>query len=258
MTKLITAHEKQIFSRRFVMPILITVMRIQFLLWRSMIRGASILGRKVPPLLLPRLACAEEKQEIGSQNIFLHYSSLSTSQKNYRKMLVLLAVASLLLCSTHPSLANTVPHIYIYHANKIGVPAKLLYAISITESTNPKTGKVWPWTINVKGKGYFFATKEAAYHAIQQTLSRGVTSIDIGPMQTNWKWQKDRLGSTWKALDPSFNIQVGAQILRDCYIKKKDWWVCAGDYHTLSNTPARAKRAANYRKRVHKNLIKGL
>lgn len=255
MTKSIAAYEKQTSSRLFVKAILITAMRIQSFRQHFMIRGASILAQKTLPLVLSRQVCVEKKQENGSQNLFLQSSSQSTSQKSYRKIAVLLAVVSLLLSST--AFAVTIPRIYTYHANKIGVPAKLLYAISVTESTNPKTGKVWPWTINVKGNGYYFSSKEAAYRAIQSSLSKGIKSIDIGPMQTNWKWQKDRLGSTWKALDPSFNIQVGAQILRACYLKKKDWWECAGDYHTLSNTPERAKRAKRYRKLVYKNLPKG-
>lgn len=135
-------------------------------------------------------------------------------------------------------------------AKEEGVPANLLYAISRAESTNPKIRKVWPWTINVRGKGYYFPTREKAYVAIMLLLKNGIDLVDIGLMQTNWYWHNDKLIHPWKALDPEYNIRVGARILRECYDQKADWWHCAGEYHTKSNTPERAARAKRYQKNV--------
>lgn len=135
-------------------------------------------------------------------------------------------------------------------AREEGVPANLLYAISRQESTNPKIKRVWPWTINVRGKGYYFPTREKAYAAIMLLLANDITLVDIGLMQTNWYWHKDKLIDPWRALDPEYNIQTGARILRECYDRKSDWIYCAGEYHTRSNTPERAARAKRYQKNV--------
>lgn len=145
---------------------------------------------------------------------------------------------------------RNIPKLYVTVAKQEGVPAHLLYAISRTESTNPKNSKVWPWTINVRGKGYYFPTRKKAYAAIMMLLENGIDLVDIGLMQTNWYWHNDKLKHPWKALDPEFNIRIGARILRACYDRKNDWWDCAGEYHTKSNTPERTARAKRYRKHV--------
>lgn len=146
--------------------------------------------------------------------------------------------------------ASKVPTLYVKIAREEGVPANLLYAISRQESTNPKIKRVWPWTINVRGKGYYFPTREKAYAAIMLLLANDITLVDIGLMQTNWYWHKDKLIDPWRALDPEYNIQTGARILRECYDRKSDWIYCAGEYHTRSNTPERAARAKRYQKNV--------
>lgn len=81
-----------------------------------------------------------------------------------------------------------------------------------------------------------------------------IESIDIGVMQTNWYWNKDRLKSTWQALDPAYNIRVGAQILRACYDSQKSWWTCTGHYHSPGQEPSQRERADSYRKSVYKHL----
>ncbi|HBX60539.1 MAG TPA: hypothetical protein DEG65_10875 [Methylophaga sp.] len=146
--------------------------------------------------------------------------------------------------------ATAIPKLYVKIARGEGVPANLLYAISRAESTNPKIKRVWPWTINVRGKGYYFPTREKAYAAIMLLLANDITLVDIGLMQTNWYWHKDKLIDPWRALDPQHNIQTGARILRECYERKTDWVYCAGEYHTRSNTPERAARAKKYQKNV--------
>lgn len=175
------------------------------------------------------------------------------STKIFLKFLVISIILSSSLSS--PAYANTysknsIPALYVKVAKQEGVPANLLYAISRAESTNPKIKKVWPWTLNVRGKGYYFPTRKKAYAAIMLLLANDITLVDIGLMQTNWYWHKDKLKDPWKALSPEYNIQTGAKILRECYERKQDWFYCAGEYHTKSNTPERAARAKRYRENV--------
>lgn len=160
---------------------------------------------------------------------------------------------SLLLLSLNAN-AQGVPKIFKIVGAQEDVPSELLMAIARQESYDPKRKKIWPWTINVKGKGYYYRTKQQAHNAVRILLSKNIKSIDIGVMQTNWRWQQDRLISTWRAFDPAYNIRVGAQILRDCYANKKNWYVCTGEYHSPGKNSEQVKRAERYRISVYKHL----
>lgn len=160
---------------------------------------------------------------------------------------------ALFLFISHPTHAqNNIPGVYYAVALKENVPAPLLFAISQAEATWPEHHKIWPWTLNVEGKPYYLKSRQAAHRKIQEYLSKGIDSIDIGPMQTNWHFHKKRYTSPWQATDPIINLKTGAKILRECYDKKHSWWICTADYHTKGNTPERKKRANEYRAKIVK------
>ena len=94
--------------------------------------------------------------------------------------------------------------------------------------------------------GYFYASREEAHRALQGFLSQGKRSIDIGLMQVNWHWHRDKLGDPWQALDPVHNLQVGARILATCYRERRDRWDAVGCYHAPNNR----KFARRYRRNV--------
>jgi hypothetical protein len=145
---------------------------------------------------------------------------------------------------------ESVPAGYASVARAHGVPADIFYAIALTESGKIvdrfRTRRPWPWTLNVGGKGYFYASREDAHRALQGFLAQGKRSIDIGLMQVNWRWHQDKLGDPWQALDPDHNLQVGARILASCYREGRDRWDAVGCYHAPNN-PSYASR---YRKNV--------
>ena len=102
--------------------------------------------------------------------------------------------------------AASVPEGYRVVAEEYGIPHSVLYAIALTESgVGPNDNGVrhpWPWTLNVAGRGYVYPSREAAWHALNTFIARGERSIDIGLMQVNWRFHKDKLRDTWQALDP--------------------------------------------------------
>ena len=161
-------------------------------------------------------------------------------------LLVLLAPGLALQAPAHAS----VPVGYQQVADAYDLPPEVLYAVALTESARQvdSTGNVrpWPWTLNVRGRGHFFASRWEAETALQDLLDQGRTSIDIGLMQVNWRYHQQRLGSPQRALDPYYNLRVAAQILRDCHQSRHDWWAAVGCYHA-PNSPQRADR---YRARV--------
>lgn len=145
---------------------------------------------------------------------------------------------------------ESVPAGYRSIALERGIPYTLLYAVALTESGKKveatRSYRPWPWTLNVAGQGYFFDSRLAAWQALIAWLEQGKRSIDIGLMQVNWRYHQEKLGTPWQALDPYSNLRVGAEILQDCYITRKDWWVSVGCYHS----PADSQRAEQYRRRV--------
>lgn len=161
----------------------------------------------------------------------------------------LIVLTSLTLPVTSWS-GEQIPAGYRAIAAKWDIPQSLLYAVALTESgkrmVSTDSYRPWPWTLNVAGRGFFFDSRQAAWQALMAYLKEGKRSIDIGVMQVNWRYHKDRLGTPWQALDPYHNIRVGAGILQDCFSTRKDWWASVGCYHAPTNSP----RAGQYQRRV--------
>ncbi len=161
-------------------------------------------------------------------------------------LLVLLAPGLALQAPAHAS----VPVGYQQVADAYDLPPEVLYAVALTESARQvdSTGNVrpWPWTLNVQGRGHFFDSRQEAEAALQEHFDAGRRSIDIGLMQVNWRYHRQRLGSPQLALDPYHNLRVAAEILHHCHQSRQDWWAAVGCYHA-PNSPQRADR---YRARV--------
>jgi len=145
---------------------------------------------------------------------------------------------------------EAVPPAYRRIASEHGIPAGHFYAIALAESgrtlASTSSRRPWPWTLNIAGEGVYFNSRWEAWRALEQSLRAGQDSVDIGLMQVNWRFHKGRLGSSWLALEPYHNLAVGADILKNCYKKRRDWWASVGCYHAPSNNP----RAQRYRDRV--------
>lgn len=144
----------------------------------------------------------------------------------------------------------SVPDGYRIIAAEFGIPYTVLYAVAMTESgvgsSDDGVRRPWPWTLNVAGRGHVYPSRAAAWEALNAFIARGERSIDVGLMQVNWRFHREKLGDTWQALDPYHNLRVAAAILRDCFEQRRDWWAGVGCYHSPANTA----RAFRYRSRV--------
>ncbi len=93
------------------------------------------------------------------------------------------------------------------------VDPRTLMGIAMNESAH--RGRPWPWTLNVAGRGMFFATREDAQAAIEQLLAAKRCDFDVGIMQINWCYHGKRFASAWHALSPATNIRAAESILTD-------------------------------------------
>ncbi|WP_440057897.1 Soluble lytic murein transglycosylase [Pseudomonas fragariae (ex Marin et al. 2024)] len=162
--------------------------------------------------------------------------------------------------SIEQSYAEDPPLAYQRAALLHGVPPAVLYAVAKVESNlKIKIGYYpWPWTLNIKGQGYYFATQTEACQAAMAGLAKhGKYGVDIGLTQQNWGWVGSRhYQSPCEALSPVANLTSAAYELRKCYEKEGDWTRAAGCYHR----PAGGEPARLYRDRFTKkyNQITGL
>lgn len=95
----------------------------------------------------------------------------------------------------------------------------------------------WPWTVNAKGRGYYFKTKEEAVAAAKKFIASGVKSIDVGCMQINMKFHGRAFSSIEEAMDPENNVRYSAKFLRKLYSRNgNDWKQAAKSYHSGNTT----------------------
>jgi hypothetical protein len=118
------------------------------------------------------------------------------------------------------------------------VDPQLLASIALNESAY--AGYAWPWTLNVAGQGFYFASRDDAYAAIRYLLSEKRCDFDIGIMQVNWCYHAARFSSPWDALAPQKNVAVAEVILMENYRKTGSAAKAVAYYHSANPVEGRA------------------
>ncbi len=120
-----------------------------------------------------------------------------------------------------------------------GVNLDLLQTISVVESGRWDSLQnryvAWPWTVNVAGKGHYFASRDEAVAFVRKLQKQGVTSIDVGCMQINLKYHGEAFSSVEEAIDPQKNVKYSAKFLRKLYAKSGNSWRNAAKKYHSSN-----------------------
>lgn len=124
-----------------------------------------------------------------------------------------------------------------YHERRHAIPPGLLQAIAKVESGHKQgDGRVspWPWTVNAQGKGYYFATKQAAIAAVQAMQFKGIRSIDVGCMQVNLYHHPQAFKSLDEAFEPAHNIAYAASFLTQLQKEHGSWHRAVAHYHSAN------------------------
>jgi len=119
----------------------------------------------------------------------------------------------------------------------INAPEQLLTAVSMNETgRRAPNGQIapWPWTINVGGRGYEFATKEQAVFAAQQLINSGTRSFDVGCMQVNVFFHPRAFTSFEEAFDPLSNMMYAAEYLQQLRGQAGSWNRAVELYHSYT------------------------
>ena len=163
------------------------------------------------------------------------------------------AAANLVLMGALAQAAEIPPPAYQLIALPHGIPSEVLYSVALQESGTRIRGQLvpWPWTLNVAGAGYRFATRDDACRALTVAIQvAGAKRVDAGLGQINIGWNGHRFATPCDALDPYQNLTAVVNILNEQRAEGGDWITVAGRYHR----PAGGKAAANYRKAFAKHL----
>jgi hypothetical protein len=111
-----------------------------------------------------------------------------------------------------------------YASLQAGITVDLLAAVAWAES------KMLPYAINVKGKAYYFTSREQALKALRG-LDTG--DVDIGLFQVNYRVWGEPLGLNKEdLLDSRVCAVMGAMILKYNLQRHKDPWEAIGRYHS--------------------------
>lgn len=162
-------------------------------------------------------------------------------------------VAGPLFARSRATVLREVPPAYRAAALAARVPPRLLYAIALQESAMAFGQHVlpWLWTLNIRGTPHRYASAGDAVRALTRTVTvKRIRNVNCGPMQVNWGYHYDKLGSFDRALDPYHNLAVGAAILSAHYRDCGDWFVAAGRYHNQVDLV----RSRHYAQRVFARL----
>jgi soluble lytic murein transglycosylase-like protein len=153
---------------------------------------------------------------------------------------------------------DAIPSGYSLVAREAGVPAAVLFGVALQESSmlfgskGRQRAVPWPWTLNIAGDPARLPTRARAEERLGDALRSGIRNVDVGPMQINWRYHGERLGSIRRALDPYWNLRVGAELLAAHFALCRDWHRAVGRYHA----PSDAGRAARYASQVFSRLTR--
>lgn len=117
-------------------------------------------------------------------------------------------------------------------ANRTGVPFEVLLAISTVETG--RQNQPWPWTVNFGGDGHWYDSAAEAETSVQEAIDSGVSNIDLGCFQLNYRWHADGFASLTDMLDPDQNAVYAAEFLASHFAEAGDWATAAAAYHSAT------------------------
>ncbi|MCO8310893.1 lytic transglycosylase [Pseudomonas mandelii] len=150
------------------------------------------------------------------------------------------------------------PPAYQLAAHDADIPSTVLFAIALRESGIRVRGRLlpWPWTLNIAGTPYRFATRQAACKALLQALARqDAKRVDAGLGQTNLGYHGQRFSSPCEALDPYQNLAVTAALLHEHHATTGDWMSAAGRYHRPAGGAAAARYRAGFSRQLERLMV---
>ncbi len=130
-------------------------------------------------------------------------------------------------------------------ARLFGISRKTLKAIGRVEAGLMRNGVFapWPWTINVRGKGVRFRSKEEAVKYASALIDRGIRSFDVGCFQLNYRWHGAKFEGLEEMFSPRANAEGAARYLVELFQEYGTWREAVGAYHSRTRELSEAYAA---------------
>jgi soluble lytic murein transglycosylase-like protein len=154
-----------------------------------------------------------------------------------RVLLLLGALTACISSATSSAAANTCEREMVRASSKYGVPLGMLYAVGLTETG--RKGSLQPYAMNIEGKAYFASDADDAMRRFEEARRSGAKLIDLGCMQINHHYHRERFASLASMLDPRENVDYAAQFLKQLKTREGSWTMAVARYHAgPNNNPA--------------------
>ena len=111
---------------------------------------------------------------------------------------------------------------------KNGIPRGLLSAIVGVESSFN------PYAVNIEGKSIIANNKSESIETIKNAINQGITNIDIGIAQINYRWHKNNFKNIEEMLNPTANIEYAARLLSSLFKQHGTWHKAIRHYHSAN------------------------
>lgn len=131
-------------------------------------------------------------------------------------------------------------------AAETGVPVDVMLTITRLETGRGSPAEPWPWAVNNAGDGSWFSSEDDARSYVFSRVKRGITNIDIGCFQINYRWHADEFRSLDDMFNPEMNALYAARFLSELYREFGDWTEAVGAYHSRTS-----KYADRYLSKFH-------
>jgi soluble lytic murein transglycosylase-like protein len=106
--------------------------------------------------------------------------------------------------------------------------------------------------MNIEGRAYFAPDAADALRRFEEARRSGAKLIDLGCMQINHHYHRDRFTSLASMLNPKENVEYAAQFLKQLKAREGTWTMAIARYHAgPNNDPAQKK----YVCRVMTNMV---
>lgn len=106
------------------------------------------------------------------------------------------------------------------------IPSGLLAAIAKVESGTKM------YALNINGNAVFKESLEEASNVVKDNLALGLSNIDLGVMQLNYRWHGAEFESVTEMLMPENNIRYAASLLKSLRAKHGNWHKAVRYYHS--------------------------
>jgi soluble lytic murein transglycosylase-like protein len=130
------------------------------------------------------------------------------------------------------------------------VPVGMLYAVGLTETGRGES--LHPYAMNIEGKASFDARPQEAIARFQVAQAAGIKLIDVGCMQINHHYHRDKFASVEQMFEPAANVDYAARFLKELKAREGTWTMAVARYHAGPDNDPAQKR---YICRVIANMV---